>query len=143
MKNFFKKLSLALSLLAVVLSGTPALAQSITYVGYNVSPLWDEIPASSVVQGNTISLFVRAEDNNGDQLTYTALRLPDNASFNPLTRVFSFSPKYDPSVGRIVKYGGYFCKRTNWQPNFFEIYKKFRLWGFDGNRFAGDAGEFG
>lgn len=90
-----KKMMLAVVLLSTAFASTPVLAQSITYIGYNVAPLWDDIPASTVVQGNTLSLFVRAEDNNGDQLTYAAIRLPDNASFNPVTRVFSFTPKYD------------------------------------------------
>lgn len=95
MNTILKKTMLAIVILSTVLASTPALAQSVTYIGYNVAPLWDDIPASTVVQGNTLSLFVRAEDNNGDALTYAALRLPDNASFNPVTRVFSFTPKYD------------------------------------------------
>ncbi len=95
-----KKIFIAISTLVLAtLTLAPVSAQQIQYIGYNVSPVWDTANNTtnnfSVVQGQTLNVIVGATDNNGDVLTYAAVRLPDNASFNGSTRVLTFSPSFN------------------------------------------------
>nr|HPK75675.1 tandem-95 repeat protein [Candidatus Latescibacterota bacterium] len=46
-------------------------------------------------EGKTLSFSVSASDADGQALTYTAYNVPNNGSFNPDTRLFSFSPNFD------------------------------------------------
>ncbi len=97
MKNIFTKTAVAVGAVIIGLTSValPAFGQQVYYGSYNTPPIWDEIANTSVAQGNTLSLVVRAQDNNNDSLTYSGVRLPDNASFNPATRAFFFSPQYN------------------------------------------------
>lgn len=98
MKNIFKKIGLAV-VIGMVASSSLASgvsAQSYYYSGsYNVPPVWESKSTLSVAQGNTLSFTVKAEDGNLDQITYSAVRLPNGAAFNPSTRLVTFSPNYD------------------------------------------------
>jgi hypothetical protein len=42
-----------------------------------------------------IEFAISATDADGDQLTYSASNLPEGASFDPNTRIFSWTPRYD------------------------------------------------
>ena len=42
-----------------------------------------------------IKFTISATDADGDQLVYSASNLPDGASFDPDTRTFSWTPRYD------------------------------------------------
>ncbi len=94
-----KKTLIASFILAAVVLGTalgtaPAGvgAQSMYFAGYNARPVWDKLPNVSVLQGQTITTSVQATDDNGDVLTYALVNGPANASFNPVTRIFTFTP---------------------------------------------------
>jgi len=98
MKNKSIIISVLSALLLVVVFVTlpfGATAQMATYYnGYNAAPRWAVIGNQTVVQGQTVSVSAIAHDDNGDPLTYSTAQLPANSSFNPLTRVFSFTPNY-------------------------------------------------
>ena len=67
----------------------------IQVVGANDPPVLDPIGDQSVATGGTISFTVNGADANGDNLTYSAFFLPTGATFNPATRVFSWTPTPD------------------------------------------------
>jgi hypothetical protein len=59
------------------------------------------IPAASIRPQEPIQITLAAVDLDGDTLQYTAQALPEGASFDPETRVFSWTPRED-QVGRYV-----------------------------------------
>ncbi len=92
-----KKILITTAILALIgLTIAPAaLAQTISYVGYNVAPTWNNRQTTfSVVQGQTLSVTVDATDNNNEALTYASVRLPSNASFDVNNHVLNFTPDY-------------------------------------------------
>lgn len=98
MKKILKNigLSVVVGMIAVGSAAPVAVAQSYYYSGsYNVPPVWESKSTLSVAQGNTINFTVKAEDGNADPITYSAVRLPNGATFNPSTRLVTFSPNYD------------------------------------------------
>lgn len=50
--------------------------------------------SQSVDENRLLSFGVEATDPDGDALTYTASNLPAGATFDPSTRVFSWTPDY-------------------------------------------------
>ena len=68
---------------------------TITVNDVNAPPVIDTIGNQSVKEGQTLTLTVVATDPDGNGLTYEASGLPDGASFDPESQVFSWSPGYD------------------------------------------------
>ena len=98
MKNILKKIGLATVVTIVATSSLASgvSAQAYYFSGnYNVPPVWESKSTLSVAQGNTLSFTVKAEDANLDLITYSAVRLPNGAAFNPSTRLVTFSPNYE------------------------------------------------
>ncbi len=101
MNTILLKVSQALLVASVVtgsfviapLAGTAQTAYMVN--PYNARPYWQRIANASVIQGQTLSTTALATDDNGDVLTYAALQLPAGASFNPTSRIFSFTPSYN------------------------------------------------
>ncbi|NLY74548.1 MAG: tandem-95 repeat protein [Firmicutes bacterium] len=60
----------------------------------NRAPVLEEIGDQIVNEGQLLEFTVAAVDPDGDELTYTATGLPEGASFDPTTRVFSWTPSY-------------------------------------------------
>lgn len=58
--------------------------------GANLAPFWEALADQSVVQANTLEFKVRARDPENGALTYSAAGLPAGASFDPVTRCFSW-----------------------------------------------------
>jgi hypothetical protein len=87
---------IAASLLALcVLAAVPAVGGAqIVYSGYNAVPVWGKTGNPTVIQGQTFSTTIVATDDNGDPLTYSSIQLPAGATFNPVTRAFSFTPSF-------------------------------------------------
>lgn len=54
-------------------------------------PVLNSIGDKYVYAGNTLSFQISATDPNNDLLTYSAIDLPQGATFNPATRVFSWT----------------------------------------------------
>jgi len=78
--------------------GTPAESDSevvtITVGNMNRPPVLDPIGSKSVDEGDPLSFTISASDPDGDGLTFSASNLPTGASFNPTSRVFSWTPNY-------------------------------------------------
>ena len=62
--------------------------------GANNPPVLNTIGSKSVNEGVLLSFTVTASDPDGDGLTFSASNLPSGASFNPSTRVFSWTPAF-------------------------------------------------
>ncbi|MDF1611782.1 putative Ig domain-containing protein [Stygiobacter electus] len=65
---------------------------SITVVDFNTPPQINAIPDKEINEGQELSFEVKATDNEGDVLTYSATNLPAGANFNPTTHIFSWTP---------------------------------------------------
>jgi C1A family cysteine protease len=63
----------------------------------NHPPEISSVPNKSVKEGQDLSFQITASDPDGDELTYTSTNLPSGASFNPSTRLFSWTPSYTQS----------------------------------------------
>jgi adhesin/invasin len=64
-----------------------------TAIGVNNSfPLFIGLADTSVVEGNLLLFQVEAQDADNDPLTYEAQNLPSDATFNPSTRTFKWTP---------------------------------------------------
>jgi len=59
----------------------------------NRAPVLNAIGNRAVVELATLSFTISATDPDGDTLTYTASNLPQGASFDPLSRTFSWTPE--------------------------------------------------
>lgn len=56
------------------------------------SPVWQSVGTLTVFADREITTRVEARDPNGDALTYWAVQLPANATFNPTTQIVTFTP---------------------------------------------------
>jgi hypothetical protein len=63
----------------------------------NASPVLAPIGDKLVNEGELLQFTVSATDQNSDALTYSASNLPDGASFDPVTKTFSWVPGYNQS----------------------------------------------
>jgi hypothetical protein len=61
----------------------------------NSAPILTEIGAKSSDEGVPLSFTVYATDADDDELIFSASNLPDGATFNTETHVFSWTPNYD------------------------------------------------
>ena len=77
-------------------NGSPAESDSetvtITVGNVNRPPVLGTIGSKSVDEGNLVTFTVTASDPDGDGLTFSASNLPSGATFNPSSRVFSWTP---------------------------------------------------
>jgi hypothetical protein len=62
------------------------------------------IGSKSVDEGNLLTFTVTASDPDGDGLTFSASNVPTGASFNPSTRVFSWTPAFGASGNYNVQF---------------------------------------
>jgi subtilisin family serine protease len=60
----------------------------------NHAPVLMPIGNRTVGEGLALQFFVSATDADGDGLTYSATGLPPGATFNPVTKLFSWTPGY-------------------------------------------------
>ena len=58
----------------------------------NYPPVWSQIYNQTAYVNQQLQLTVFAYDSNGDTLTYSAQNLPAGATFNPSTRIFTWTP---------------------------------------------------
>ncbi len=86
-------------LFTVTDDGSPSLSDSeeitITAVDVNRPPVLVPIGNKTVNEGELLEFTVTGSDPDGDNLTYSTSNLPSGANFNPVTRVFSWTPDYD------------------------------------------------
>jgi hypothetical protein len=57
-----------------------------------------------VVEGRSLEFTVTATDPDGDPLTFSAYNLPDGASFDTVTGIFSWTPRYDQAGVYVVRF---------------------------------------
>ena len=58
----------------------------------NRAPVLAAIGNKSAYAGSLLTFTISAYDPNGNSLTYSATNLPANATFNPTTRTFAWTP---------------------------------------------------
>jgi hypothetical protein len=77
---------------------------TITVSNVNRAPVLSPIPAKTVDEDTTLSFAVNAKDPDWDLLTYSAMNLPVNATFNTETGLFTWTPDFDQAGIYTVKF---------------------------------------
>jgi hypothetical protein len=89
----------ALSLSNVIvgdINGQPVMVSTTNnQISVNRAPLLNVIGSKNVNVGSPLTFSIFATDPDGDALTYSASNLPTGASFNTLTRSFSWTPSLE------------------------------------------------
>jgi hypothetical protein len=73
-------------------------------VDINSAPVLDAIGTQSGNEGNLLTFTVSATDDDGDPLTYSVLNLPEGSSFDPASRTFSWTPRYNQAGVYTVRF---------------------------------------
>ncbi len=63
----------------------------------NSPPILDPIGNKQVNEGDLLEFMITGSDPDADLLTFSAVNLPSGASFNPSTRIFSWTPGFTQS----------------------------------------------
>ncbi len=99
--------------LRVTDNGQPALggtAQITITVGHvNRPPVMSDIGSFTVSEGQTLSFQAIAQDPDGDTLAFSAQNVPDGASFDPTTQMFTWSPTLAQSGNYQVTFSATDC----------------------------------
>lgn len=74
---------------------TNGITISFAYAQPPAPPVLDPIGNKTVAEGELLQFTVNATDIDGDPLTYSASGLPEGATFDPATRVFSWTPDFN------------------------------------------------
>jgi hypothetical protein len=83
-----------------VSDGISSVTEATTIVVNNINidtnqpPVFDNIDAKTVNEGALLQFTVNATDPDGDTLTYSTESLPSGATFDPITKTFSWIPNY-------------------------------------------------
>lgn len=70
----------------------------------NSPSLLTSIGNRTVNEGQVLTFNISAADPDGDTLVYSATDLPAGASFNPLTRIFQWTPNYTQSGNYSIRF---------------------------------------
>ena len=68
---------------------------AVNVTNVNRAPIFKAIADQTVGEGNTLSFTVNATDEDGTGLTYTAVNIPSESTFDSGTGDFSWTPDYD------------------------------------------------
>jgi len=74
-----------------------------------------------------------ASDADGDQLVYSASNLPDGASFDPNTRTFSWTPRYDQAGVYSVRFEVTDGQSTDYEDVTITIIQLYEDWDVNGD----------
>lgn len=77
---------------------------TITVGNINRSPVFDVVGPKQLIENQQLKFYVNATDPDGGTLTYSAGNLPTGASFNPATRLFSWTPDYGQAGSYTVSF---------------------------------------
>jgi hypothetical protein len=75
-----------------------------TIAEMSTAPVFDEIAAQNVDQGNFIQFKVKASSSNNMSLTYTGSNLPTGASFDAATQNLNWTPNADQSGSYTISF---------------------------------------
>ncbi|SEA06862.1 Putative Ig domain-containing protein [Desulfuromusa kysingii] len=75
---------------------------SITINNVNRPPVLNSVGTQTVGEGERLSFTVSGVDSDGDALDYSAQNLPSGATFDPLQRLFSWTPSFEASTNTRV-----------------------------------------
>lgn len=71
----------------------------------NTAPMWDGNPTQyTTTVGRTLQFYVGAWDPNGDMLTYDAFPLPQHATFDKGSRLFTWTPRADQARSYQIRF---------------------------------------
>jgi hypothetical protein len=70
---------------------------TIEVLNTNRAPVLESIGNQTTSENQTLSFTVNASDEDNDTVTYSATNLPPGATFNQLTRTFSWTPAFNQS----------------------------------------------
>jgi Putative Ig domain/Cohesin domain len=73
-------------------------------VDVNNAPVLSAIGAQSGNEGDPLTFSVSATDADGDPMTYSALSLPEGSSFDPGSRTFSWTPRFNQAGVYMVRF---------------------------------------
>ncbi len=77
---------------------------TITVGNLNRAPVFEPVGSRQTVEGQKLEFYVKANDPDGDALTYYSSQLPTGASFDPNTRLFSWTPSYGQTGSYMVTF---------------------------------------
>jgi tripartite motif-containing protein 71 len=77
---------------------------TITVGNENRAPVFDPVGTKQAAPGEKVEFYVQAGDPDGDALVYSTGALPSGASFNPDTRLFSWTPGYSQAGSYTVDF---------------------------------------
>jgi len=80
---------------------------TITVGNVDRPPVIDPIGSKQGVEGQTLQFYIYATDADGDTLTYSASDLPPGGTFNPESRLFSWTPAYGLAGNYTVTFGAF------------------------------------
>ena len=88
--------------------GTPpmSISETITITVGNVNrpPILDPIGSRTVNEEQLLTITITATDPDRDALTYSASNLPSGATFDPVSRTFTWVPNYDQAGNYSVRF---------------------------------------
>ncbi|MCX7922526.1 MAG: PKD domain-containing protein [Clostridia bacterium] len=70
---------------------------TVTVANVNRPPMLDTIGDKTVDEGQNLSFTISGSDPDSDAVTFSTGTLPQGASFDPVTGIFSWTPTYDQS----------------------------------------------
>ena len=79
---------------SIIVAGADVTDADFTASLANRPPVLDSIGYQSINEGSLLTFTISGSDPDGDSLTYGTSQLPSGASFDPVTRVFSWTPDY-------------------------------------------------
>ena len=105
-------------------------------VAVNRSPELVAIGARSFDEGALLTFGVSATDLDGDPLVYSASGLPGGAGFNPATRTFSWTPRYDQAGVYSVRFNVSDGTATDSEDIVITVVKLYEDWDVNGDTAA-------
>lgn len=76
----------------------------VTIVVAGGAPVFDTVGSRTVAEGSTLNFAVHATDPEGTTVTYGVSNLPEGATFDAFTRIFSWTPGYYQSGKYTVRF---------------------------------------
>jgi hypothetical protein len=89
-----------------------------------------------VVEGQTLEFTVTAADPDDDLLTFSASNLPDGASFDTVTGIFSWTPRYDQAGVYVVRFEVSDGELSDFEDVTITVIQLYEDWDVNGDEWA-------